>query len=337
MNTKETEENQQPNNSDVNQASGIETQAIEVPLETNPENKRKQLPLGKYLVFGLVILVLIIAISAFLGYKGGIQQRTQLESTQVAQALQEQFELGVKDMEEGRYEIARQRFDYVLQLDPSYPGITEKLAEVLLVLNATATPTIVPTNTPVPITPTPDLRGEEELMAQAKDFLVNKDWSNAIETLENLRKKNPTYKAVEVDDMLYLALRNRGVQKIGLGQLEGGIYDLTLAEGFGPLDTEANNWRTWARYYITGASFWEVDWEQAAYYFEQVAPMMPNMHDGTGWTASQRYLEALLKYANWLEDQKRWCDAEIAYQKAYEYSGDESLVEVIETVADKCR
>ncbi|MCD6401030.1 MAG: hypothetical protein J7L73_03785 [Anaerolineales bacterium] len=295
------------------------------------------LSLKKTLILGLIILVLVIGISAFLGYQRGIGQRTEFEATQAAQAIQEQYKLGLEDIKAGRYEIARQRFDYVIQSDPSYPGVTDKLAEVLLILNATATPTPAPTATPIPITPTPDLRGEEELFAQAEDLLKNKEWTDAIETLESLRKKNQGYKTVKIDGMLYLALRNRGIQQIGLGNLEGGIYDLTLAEGFGPLDTEANNWRTWARYYITGASFWEIDWEQAVYYFEQVAPMTPNMHDGTGWTASQRYLEALLNYASWLEDQKRWCDAEVIYTKAYEYSGDSSLEEVIEIVADKCR
>ncbi len=335
MNSENTEETQKihPDESVQSSPPGIPpsevTQAAETPAS-------KELPLGRLMLIGFGVLIIVLALSAFLGYRGGIRQRTQFESTQVAQAVKEQFDLGLKDMQEGKYETARQRFEYIIRLDPSYPGITDKLAEVLLVLNATATPTAAPTGTSVPVTPTPDVRGEEEMLAQAKDLLKNKEWSDAIEILENLRKKNPGFKAIEVDDMLYLALRNLGVHKIGLGQLESGIYDLTLAEGFGPLDAEANNWRTWARYYITGASFWEVDWGQAVYYFGQVASMTPNMHDGTGWTASKRYLEALLKYANWLEDHKKWCDAETIYQKAYDISGDESLLEVIEQVTDKC-
>ena len=75
-----------------------------------------------------------------------------------------------------------------------------------------------------------------------------------------LRKDDITYHAAEVDGMYYMALRNRGVCKIYPQSyepnascatlninLEGGIYDLTQAEQFGPLDATASALRTWAR------------------------------------------------------------------------------------------
>jgi tetratricopeptide (TPR) repeat protein len=39
-----------------------------------------------------------------------------------------QFELGVADMDAGRYEMARKRFEYVIEINPNFPGIEEKLA-----------------------------------------------------------------------------------------------------------------------------------------------------------------------------------------------------------------
>ena len=102
--------------------------------------------------------------------------------------------------------------------------------------------------------------------------LIGRDWTGAIDTLLLLRKNYPDYMAVKVDDMLFVALRNRGIDKIAqLHDLEGGNYDLTLAERFGPLDAEARNWRDWAELYIRGASFWDVDWAQSVYYFSQLA------------------------------------------------------------------
>ncbi len=290
-------------------------------------------------LLALSILIAVVAISGLVGYWNGIRIRQAFEATQVASAVDEYFNLGIQNMEEGRYFIAQQQFEYVIQLDPSYPGVTDKLAEVMLILNATATPTPAPTATPtpIPVTPTPDTRSEAEIFAQAEDFIKNEDWSAAIETLETLRKLNPEYQAIEIDGKLYLCLRQRGVQKISEGNLEGGIYDLSLAERFGILDTEADSWRTWAQYYIRGASFWEVDWSQAVYYFEQVAPMFPNMHDGTFWTASQRYQEALTQYAQQLEIQEYWCEAEEQYIKLQDLTGDPSLDETIAIVADKCR
>jgi len=307
--------------------------------DLEPPKKRKRVSWFWWVLMAILALVGIAAISGMFGYWNGIQIRQAFEVTQVARAVDEYFNLGLQNMEEGRFYIAQQQFQYVIELNPNYPGATDKLAEVMLILNVTATPTLMPTPTPtpIPITPTPDTRGEAELLVQAEDFIRNEDWSAAIEMLEQLRKLNPEYHPVDIDGMLYLALRQRGVQKISLGNLEGGIYDLSLAERFGILDTEADSWRTWAQYYIRGASFWEVDWGQAVYYFEQVAPMFPNMHDGSFWTASQRYKEALTQFAEWLELQEKWCEAEEQYIKLQDYTGDPSLDEKIEFVADECR
>jgi tetratricopeptide (TPR) repeat protein len=284
----------------------------------------------------MLVFVIFVTVGAYIGYQQGINQRTDFEAAQVESAIEEQYNLGVQDMEAGNYEVARQRFDYVIQIDPNYPSVTDRLAEVLLVLNATATPTPAPTPTEIVLTPTPDLRGEEELFVHAQNSIAAEEWTEAIQTLEALRKANPEYKAIDVDGMFYVAYRNRGANNIGAGNLEQGIYDLTLAERFGVLDTEANGYRTWARYYITGASFWAVDWEQAIYYFGQVYPQYPNMHDGTGWTASQRYVDAIVGYAQWFEAQGKWCQAEQQYNKAYEINGDPELKKARDVASDKC-
>ncbi len=284
----------------------------------------------------LLAIVLVLGISALWGYQQGIQQRTAMEQSQTQLAVAEQFELGVRDLEAGRYEVARQRFEYVINLAPDYPGVTDKLAEVLIILNATATPTPAPLPTAVEPTPTPDLRADEELFSQAETHLANEEWDLAIQTLEQLRKNNPDYRSVDIDGMLYIALRQRGIKKISLGNLEGGIYDLTLAERFGVLDTEADSWRVWARQYITGASYWDVNWPKAIEYFEQIAATTPNLHDGTGWSASQRYVDALVGYAESLELNAQWCEADEIYQKAFEYTGDPKFQEQLQQAQQNC-
>jgi len=319
---------------------GEETQKMTPPEDnTHPSEGRRKSGWLSWLLWGLLgvlILGIFIVAGSYIGYQQGIRDRTGFEATQIAMAIEEQYQLGIRDMEAGNYEVARQRFDYVLQINPNYPGVIDRMAEVLLVLNATATPTLAPTPTEIPITPTPDLRGEEELFVHAQNNIIAEQWDEAVETLETLRKNNPAYKAIEVDGMFFVSYRNRGAQNIGAGNLEEGIYDLSLAERFGVLDTEAVGYRTWARYYITGASFWGIDWAQAIYYFEQVAPQYPNMHDGTGWTASQRYVEAIVGYAEWFEAQEKWCDAEEQYHRAYEISGDSETRKARDIASDYC-
>jgi len=312
-----------------------ETTDTTQPTDISPEEGERPSRLLKRGGIFLAFLI-IIAISALLGYQRGISLRTKAEASQITQVVDDQFSLALFDIEAGRYEIARQRLEYVAELYPGYPNLTDKLAEVLIILNTTATPTIAPSPTAAPTALPVDIIPETALFTQAEEHLANEDWDQTINTLEKLRKQNPDFRAIDVDGMIYISLRQRGIQKISTGNLEGGIYDLTLAEGFGILDTEAKGWSTWATLYITGASFWEVDWEQAIFYFEQVSSMTPNLHDGSGWTASQRYLEALLGYAKYWEDKGKWCKAEVQYKAAFAYTEDPAIWELVEVASEKC-
>jgi len=287
-----------------------------------------------YSFLGLLALFLIGFVSAVAGYRSGIGQRQSAERTQVAQVADEQFLLGVQDLEQGQYARARQRFEYVVQLNPSYPGVTERLSEVYLALNTTATPTLVPTPT---LTPTPDLRDVQELYDQGKQYLFNGDWPNAIDALLKLRKNDPNFQAIDVDGMLFLALRNRGSDKIlKQADLEGGIYDLTLAGRFGPLDAEAQGLLNWTSLYITGASFWGIDWEQAVNYFSQVAPQLPNLMDGSKMTASERYRVALYEYGNALARQGHACKAVGLYQQSLAIAPNAEVQQAMDAAAKVC-
>jgi tetratricopeptide (TPR) repeat protein len=163
------------------------------------------------------------------------------------------------------------------------------------------------------------------------------DWTTAIDTLLILRKRDPTFMAVKVDGMLFVALRNRGVDKIArLADLEGGTYDLALAERFGPLDVEARNWRDWAALYVRGASFWEVDWAQAIYYFGQLVQIAPNLRDGSGYTAWERNILALLGYGDWFSRQGMYCEAQQQYEAALELRDDPVARPTAQFAAQKC-
>jgi tetratricopeptide (TPR) repeat protein len=303
-----------------------------------PAKKRHWL--RNWSLLGLLALILIAAISAFSGYQAGIHQRTDAEAAQSTQLADEQYNLALNDMQAGQFDRARQRLDYVIRLDPNYPNVTEKMAEVMLLLNATATPTPRPEPTLTPTPGTSSAAGTADvdaLFSQAQQYLSNNDWANAIDTLLALRKADPEYQPVWVDGRLYMAYRNSGVEKIlKKADLEGGIYDLTLAERFGLLDADAEGYLTWARLYITGASFWDLDWAQAVYYFGQIAPALPNLTDGSGWTATERYRLALINYGDFLGSQDDWCSAQEQYNVAMTMGSDSSLDDKYAHAADKC-
>ena len=284
---------------------------------------------------GIFVLLLVAFGSVYGGYQAAIKQRLGYQDTQVAAEAQAQFDLGVQDVLAGRYDLARQRFEYVMQINPNFPDITEKLAEVLLSLNTTATPTVVPTPT---LTPTPDRRGREEIFTQGQAALLAGDWTTAIDTLLVLRKRDPAFMAVKVDGMLFVALRNRGVDKIARqADLEGGTYDLALAERFGPLDVEARNWRDWAILYVRGASFWDVDWAQAVYYFGQLVQIAPNLLDRSGYTAWERNILSLIGYGDWFARQGMYCEAQQQYEAALNLRDDPVAKPTADFAAQKCQ
>ncbi len=295
---------------------------------------KKSSPLRWVILVGILGLIVVAFLSAFAGYLSGINARKAAAATQVGVVAKEQYDLALQEIANKDYVRARQRLEYVIQIAPDYPGAAEKLAEVIFQASITATPTIAPSPT---LSPTPDLRGAEERLEAARQQIFNSQWEAAIDTLLLLRKAEPNFQPAVVDGLLYLAYRNSGRDKIlKEGNLEGGIYDLTLAEKFGPLDTETKGLQNWARLYLLGASFWDVDWGQVVYYFAQVAPAVPNLRDGTGWTATDRYRIALGKYAEQLLARKEWCAAMEMYQQALSYGGSAELQQGYNRAYEKC-
>jgi hypothetical protein len=286
-----------------NQINEAPESALNDPAETQPnvipEKKSPKAKKPWRLGFWLSLLVLLVALGlgGFAGYGQGVSERVTAQTTLVAQQLGDQFALVQPDIDAKRYSVARQRLEFIIAQNPNFPGAAGKLAEVMVQMAITPSP--VPTETPT-LTPTPDLRGQEAILAQAQQQLNAKDWTGLMGSLDSLRKADPTYKAALVDSMYYTALRNRGADQIlGAGaykisNLEGGIYDLTLAERFGPLDGYADGLRNFARMYITGASFWDVNWPQAVNYFRQVYQFAPNLRDSSNVTAGKRLYLALL-------------------------------------------
>ncbi len=255
-------------------------------------------------IFGLIVLV---ALGGLGGYYQGLGDRANAEATVVSKQTTEQFALALVDIQNKRYEDARQRLEYIIQKDPTFPGASDKLAQVM-VLASIPTATVTPT-----LTPTVDLSGVEEIFQRAQQYLNAGDWQNTLNNLDTLRKKDSTYRTAEVDGMYYFALRNYGVDQIKQGDLEGGIYELTLAERFGPLDNTASGLRDAARAYVLAASFWGLDWKNAASYFSQVYAGWPSLWDGT-MTASERYRVATERYGDDLFAQDQYCAATQQYQ-----------------------
>ena len=278
--------------------------------DTQPIKPIKKPSRWRTTLVSILGFLLLVGLGAFSGYSSGVNQRVQAEKSITSQQLSEQFSFALVDIEFGRYDNAKQRLQYIISKDPGYPGAQQKLTEVLVVSS-------IPTSTPIPtLTSTPDFSGAESAFQRAQQLTNAQDWPGALGALDTIRKLDSSYNTAQVDGMYYFALRNYGFDLITKeGNLEGGIYHLTLAERFGPLDNTAIGLREGARMYITGASFWELDWLQALNYFSQVGTGWPSLWDGT-MTASQRYYIASMRYGDELFNQQKFCAANEQYANA---------------------
>jgi len=108
------------------------------------------------------------------------------------------------------------------------------------------------------------------------------------------------------------------------GNREEGLYYLSVLEKYAPLDNDAVNKSVVARLYLTGASYWDLDWKQVVNYFSQLVASMPSLYDGT-MTASERYYYALIYYGDQLMDDGDECGAEDQYSAALAYTVTDDL------------
>lgn len=286
---------QQPPNTTENNKPIPNTQDEILPLLRSP---RRRWPW-----FVLLYLVAILVVGT-LAFAQGRKANLTHQQDQVAQFLQEQYDLGLQDIEAGQYELARQRFEAIIRYDQDFPDAQTLLIEIYVVLNM---PTEAPTPEP---TPTPDPSPPDELFEQAKAALADEDWDLAITKLLTLRSKDPSYRSVEVDGMMYIALRYRGIALIIEGLMEEGLYDLSLAERFGPLDREADLRRSTAQQYLLANSYIGLDWIKAAELFK------PLCHQRVTLDSCIKYAEAAWIYGEYLWNSNELCAAHVQFAES---------------------
>ena len=308
-------ESTQPHEVDVEPPQSPEEELP--PDDQHPSTRRRLLYV--FLIYFAVILV--VGILAF--FQGRLLQDEQ-NSLQIEQSLQEQFELGVEDLEAGRFELARQRFEAIIRIDPNYPEAQDRVIQAYVALNV---PTI--TATPKP-TGTPDPSPPDVLFTRAETALAEGDWSTTIELALAVRAKDASYRSVEVDSLMFIALRNRGMETITQGLMEEGLYDLSLAERFGPLDRDAMFRKTLAQQYLLANSYIGLNWLKAADLFG------PLCEQGATLDSCRKFAEAAWEYGNleWAADNP--CIAADFFIRSYEASPNPTLEPTAQHAEDTC-
>ena len=291
---------------------------LKKPSEPKPVTPPKR---WRVILVGLFIIFLFTVSGAGIGYASGIQQRLGQQNQQLLVTAATHFNYGVAAMLQKNFEVAQIQFEYVLKIMPDFPGLRDKYTQTMVELAKKNLPT--PTSA---ATPTPDNRGVEALFAQAQQEVNSKNGTAALITLDKVRNQDIKYHTLEVDALYYMALRFSGLDKIQhQADQEGGLYDLTLASRFAPLDHEALQYANWARNYMTAISYWNVNWEKVVYYLNSVYSASPGLQDSKGNSARSRTIEALWRYGDVLNANDQYCDAAKYYQYSLDIQDNSSI------------
>jgi hypothetical protein len=145
-----------------------------------------------------------------------------------------------------------------------------------------------------------------------------------------LRAEDPMFRLEEVNRMMASALRNRGMDKLFQGKIELGVYDLNLAERFGPLDSQAASWRRSAVYYSYANSFFGIDWALATEHFAQLC--LADI-----WSSCAKYVESSKEYAALLVEDEAYCEAMFYYGESLARRGDPGIEPTATKVASICQ
>jgi tetratricopeptide (TPR) repeat protein len=314
----------------------------DVVLNTEPsavQPEREQKRKTPWVLYAVIFLILALVLGAYFGYRNGIARRLEKEKITVVQVAAEQYQLAFQDIAVGDYENARTRIEYVIKIYPQFPGAPELLHDILLNLEQpTAMPTLIEEFTPTPaVTSTPDLRAAEQIFTEIQQAVAAKQWDEAIREIYAIREVNYDFRKIQVDGFYYIALRNRGIQRIQSGQLEQGLFDLATAEQFAPLDGEADGVRTWAQLYLSGASYWDVNWQQAIDIFAQVKDAYPYLMDSSGMTAVERYRVALYRYGDQFASSGDYCKAHEYYLQSLAVGPDPDVQATAQRYAEACQ
>jgi hypothetical protein len=328
---------------DQNEIRDDEESLQDLPSSEVVEDDASDLPIKekkkRWVLLALLFAVIVIGISVFLGYRNGVQRRIQNERSMLMDQISLQLDWAYRDIDEGRYENAKTRLEYIIDKYPGFPGIDQLLVDVMMKMEApTAVPTaefVIETLEPE-ITPTVDTRAAEETFAQIEQNIANEEWDQAIQNIQSLKESNYDYKTIAVDGYYFIALRNRGIQRIWAGELEQGMYDLSVAEQLGALDNVAAGARNWASLYMTGASYWDVNWSGAVEIFGQLYAQLPYFSDASGMSSAERYRIALYRLGDQYAASGDYCTASSYYQQSLSVGGNLDIEVTATWLADVC-
>lgn len=266
--------------------------------------------------FGIALILLAallicpaaaVLVPGGLGFIVGYQE---LQAQNHENAIQH-FQRGLGYLAENYPELAYAEFEIALKYDPTYEPAQEKLSELQATLPERGT-----------------AGGKEEgriaatLFDEARRLIAQKEWSDAIVRLEQLRTLKSDYRAQEVRDLLFQTYVEGGKSAAAGGHIELARerFDaaLTIRKG----DAEVQRQRELAVLYLDGQQAVGYNWQVAVQKFSALYQLDPNYND-----VKKRLFEAHVQYGDAAAKQNAWCLAAREYEGALALANDATLAQ----------
>lgn len=215
----------------------------------------------------LCICIAAVGLAGFAGYRDGLAINEARATRTVAAEIAQQYAAGVENMDQGLFELAIARFEWIVEtvrpparyLGDSPARLAAARTAIAVTPTATITPTEAatatltpapqPTRTPVPspatqATAAPNPADPAYLYDQAARAMRLSRYEEAIEWLRSLQALDPNHRPAETQGMLMEALTLqgriylRGANEDGEDQLARGILLIYEADDLGTVEPQ---------------------------------------------------------------------------------------------------
>lgn len=244
----------------------------------------------------------------------------QLQAQNHENAIQH-FQRGLGFLAEGYPELANTEFEIAIRYDGSYEPAREKLRELQGALGASGTPGAQEQD-----------RVAAALFDEANDLASRKQWSDAINRLEQLRALNPGYRSAEASDLLYQAYVASGHEAKAAGQIEMARERFDDALAIRSADQAVLRQRDLAMLYLDGQQAAGYNWKLAIEAFSELYRQDPKYYD-----VAARLVNAYTQYGDLAAKQGAWCLAVREYDGALAVTKDSALAEKRAQTMALCR
>jgi tetratricopeptide (TPR) repeat protein len=288
--------------------------------------------LGLLLIF-VAVLVALYLLVGYVAWQSGESIRSEREETQEADQLTRQIILAQEDINQGSYNLALRRLEWVLERDPANNDARAVKRQAEGALKTALTPVVPPTATPLPEpSPTPGETDEPAAEIQRLRRMVQQErWDDLLPGTLAFQRQYPDYERLETDGFLYDSYLNLGLDHIQGDQIELGINYFTQAEKLGNLPQEALDYWLWAELHLQGMAYFGVNWGVAASFFRDLCLSAP-FYQGS----CDKLFESLVAYGDQYLIAQDFCPAAGLYREARQYNRNPELDEKLSQAVQGC-